>query len=351
MPQFQRVSPNLTPIPQPSGHAFILRRFDTGAVSLTTMFRAAFPNAPDYEEKQEVQWIKDNYDLTGNNGSSKDPHITRLAGTWVSPVVALELGKLYALGALITAVVEAQPDPNGSYRRSGKSAAAAANAHTPSSVPSPTLSSVTPSFAKPPSKSLPTPSPSTTFPHPPAKRRKESSPAPAPAPIQTSPSAAKVPLPRRSARTKSPAPRTIAPLTPVLKTPRVVKAARRKEALTPGGSDETAVDEEGELVEDDVAGSELRQQDIKEQKDLIEDLKAQREGALASGSSAGEEANEKKRVREDEEEGKLQFHFKEPEVGERAIATNNRVGRFRMEPRTKSFAWGVAAFAVGMGAV
>jgi len=56
-----------------------------------------------------------------------------------------------------------------------------------------------------------------------------------------------------------------------------------------------------------------------------------------------------KRAREDEEE--LRFDFKEPEVGERTIATNRRVSRFQMEPRTKSFAWGVAAFAVGMGAV
>ncbi|KAJ3484474.1 hypothetical protein NLJ89_g11976 [Agrocybe chaxingu] len=65
--------------PTESGHAFILRRFDTGAVSLTTMFRAAFPNASDYEEKVEIQWVKEHHDLSGNNGSTKDTHITRLA--------------------------------------------------------------------------------------------------------------------------------------------------------------------------------------------------------------------------------------------------------------------------------
>ncbi|KAJ2936667.1 hypothetical protein H1R20_g425, partial [Candolleomyces eurysporus] len=57
-----------------------------------------------------------------------------------------------------------------------------------------------------------------------------------------------------------------------------------------------------------------------------------------------------KRARQDEDEP-LKFQFKEPEAEERQIATNRRVGRFNMEPRTKSIAWGLAAFAVGMGAV
>jgi len=48
----------------------LLHRYDTGAISLTTMFRAAFPNAPEHDEKAEVQWVKGTYDLSGNNGSS-----------------------------------------------------------------------------------------------------------------------------------------------------------------------------------------------------------------------------------------------------------------------------------------
>jgi len=67
-------------------------------------------------------------------------------------------------------------------------------------------------------------------------------------------------------------------------------------------------------------------------------------------SSSSSSATGKKREREDEDEP-LKFNFKEPENVERAISTNRRVGRFNMEPRTKSFAWGLAAFAVGMGAV
>ena len=79
-----------------------------------------------------------------------------------------------------------------------------------------------------------------------------------------------------------------------------------------------------------------------EQIELIKTLKADMKG--------NEEDTKCKRTREEESEA-LQFQFKEPEVGERAIATNKRVGFFQMEPRTKSVAWGLAAFAVGMGAV
>jgi ribosomal protein L12E/L44/L45/RPP1/RPP2 len=133
--------------------------------------------------------------------------------------------------------------------------------------------------------------------------------------------------------------------------------------------------DEDALVEDGVAGSELYEQDISEQKKLIADLKQKRAMAAAATASTSkqqqdqddemseedEEEDEEeedesegpsklKRARPDEEEP-LKFQFKEPETEERQIATNRRVGRFGMEPRTKSIAWGLAAFAVGMGAV
>jgi hypothetical protein len=356
------------------GHAFILRRFDTGAVSLTTMFRAAFPNASDSEEKLEVAWVKDTYDLSGNNGSTRDSHITRLAGVWVGPAVALELGHAYMLGRLIEAVVEATPDPNGNYRRSGKSAATNAPAIAPATVNAQAVAA--PSIvSKPPSavKSLPTPSPTTT--NPPAKRRKESlEPQSVKPPSRRSPAPSKVSAPpppsptlRRSARTKSPAPRQpSAP--PSLRTPKATRSAVKKEsatALTPGSSDLTVVDEESLVVEDGVVGTELRDQDIKEQHELIQDLKDKRdalrkaqvkedegmdEASDESSSSSHSSTTGKKREREDEDET-LKFNFKEPEKAERVISTNRRVSRFNMEPRTKSFAWGLAAFAVGLGAV
>ncbi|KAF9524828.1 hypothetical protein CPB83DRAFT_860542 [Crepidotus variabilis] len=365
--------------PTEAGHAFILRRYDTGAISLTTMFRAAFPHATDYEEKSEVQWVKDTYDLAGTNGSTKDATITRLAGTWVHPPLAVELGKSYALGALIESMVAATPDPSGTYRRSGKAAANKDTTNTAPSAPSParmtttttTVQSSTIVVSKPVSaaKSLPTPSP--TAGNPPAKRRKDSSPAPVPSytkppsirasPVKPPSTTSTLTNPRRSARartrSKSPAPKPLTAMTTV-RTPKRASKKDQVSSVTPGSSELTAVDEEGPAFEEGPAGTELMEEDILEQQQLIENMKSQRAAAAAAKADeahmdVSEEAStssNKKRDREEDNEPLL-FEFKEPENEERQIATNRRVGRFALEPRTKSFAWGVAAFAVGMGAV
>ncbi|EGN98710.1 hypothetical protein SERLA73DRAFT_152557 [Serpula lacrymans var. lacrymans S7.3] len=330
-------------IPTPTGHAFILRRFDTGAISLTTMFRAAFPTAGDIEEKKEIAWVKEAYDLSGNNGSLKEPTIIRLAGTWLSPEVALlpDFAETYNLTHVIPHMAKAVPDPSTSYRRSTK-----ANSTPKAQTQSPVH--------------LPTPAQSMVLPTP--KRRRESSPAPAPvqAPRQTTPTS--LPPPRRSARTKSPAPM---PLPMEVKSPRSVKATkilRVAEVGTPGGSDETIVEEEAETIE---ISRPNMSQDIAEQKELIDGLKAKREAAkkktedvvmdtemdMEAEAEDAAPASVVKRPREEEEQQPLQFEFKEPEVEERQIATNKRVGMFQMGPKKKSFAWGVAAFAVGLGAV
>ncbi|KIJ67058.1 hypothetical protein HYDPIDRAFT_174312 [Hydnomerulius pinastri MD-312] len=323
-------------IPTPNGHAFILRRFDTGAISLTTMFRAAFPNADEAEERKETQWLKESFDLSGNNGSAKEPHIVRLAGTWVSPSIALrpEFAECYHLSDVISHVAKATPDPTATYRRSTTKT-------TPKAVPpsSPAAS---------PAKSLLTPAPSMTMPTP--KRRRESSPAPAPAPTNTSQS--NLPPPRRSTRTKSPAP---LPLPMAVKSPKSVRTARAiriAEVTTPGGSDETVVEDEAETIE--IARPSMSQ-DMADQKVLIERLRAERYASTIKTDMETDEAPAPlKRSREEEEEEQkeeLRFNFKEPESEERQIATNKRVSRFHLEPRKKSFAWGVAAFAIGMGAV
>ncbi|CAE6343346.1 unnamed protein product [Rhizoctonia solani] len=104
-------------IPTPNGnHAFILRRFDTGAISLSTMFRAAFPTAGDDAEKVDSNWVKTNYDLTGANGGGK----LRLAGTWVPPALAVHLAPSYSLAQVIYPLAEAQPDAGASYRKSSR---------------------------------------------------------------------------------------------------------------------------------------------------------------------------------------------------------------------------------------
>jgi hypothetical protein len=140
-------------------------------------------------------------------------------------------------------------------------------------------------------------------------------------------------------------------------------------------------EEDDDSVEQTIAGSELWEQDVAEQKKLIADLAAK--ALKSSAEKIGMTEDEKQRLGEEvynvisqesddgmkeeyeeEEEGPsklkrarqedeepLQFEFKEPEVEERQIATNRRVDGFRMQPRTKSLAWGIAAFAVGMSAV
>ena len=136
---------------------------------------------------------------------------------------------------------------------------------------------------------------------------------------------------------------------------------------TPAGSDETAVDEDVEAAK---TAEPNMHEDIQEQKELIAKLKAERAAAKTKKADAGvapspshrvteemleeEEGTGAKRARE-EEPKQYQFDFKEPqegEVGERAIATNSRVGLLgRMPPERKSLAWGALAFAAGMGAM
>jgi len=332
---------------QESGHAFILRRFDTDAVSLTTMFRAAFPNAPEADEKAELQYVRDTFDLTGNNGSSRDQTITRLAGVWVSPALAVDLAHEYHLESLIAVVVSAKPDPNVNYRRSGKAKAEQDKQTSP---------------AKPLSstgvKSLPTPSPTGGLAQPPSakKRREATSPAPSgttkppstrSSVVPATPTKSQAPpTPRRSGRaTRSPAP----PTSVSSARTRVRKETKVTTSASVVVADLEAVDEENAAVEENVTGFELHQEDIQKQKELVAGLKAE----MSKGEEEleamddSESARAKKRSREDDEAPR--FEFQEPENEERAIATNARVRGW--EPRSKSVAWGLAAFAVGMGAV
>lgn len=76
---------------QPTGHAYVLRRYDTGAISLTTMWKAAFPTASAAAEKEEMNWVKNFYNIPPSTG------FVRLAGTWLPPSLAAQLGAEYKL--------------------------------------------------------------------------------------------------------------------------------------------------------------------------------------------------------------------------------------------------------------
>ncbi|KAI0091185.1 hypothetical protein BDY19DRAFT_934311 [Irpex rosettiformis] len=324
----------------PSNHAFILRRLDTGAISSTTMFRAAFPSATDEAERAEAVWIKSHWNVSGANKQGT----ARFAGTWVTQDVALELARDYHLSPLIQPLAMAAPDPNIIFRKSGK-----------------TLQQPTP-VASPVSAAA-------TIPDSPAtKRRREASPSATTSRTQAasqptprrgatpSRTAATVATPRRSARIQSPAPPTpapisAAPVTKIVETVEIEPIAH--------GSDETAVEDDAR----DLArvAEQNMEEDIREQRELITKLKAEQQAkneavvettnAITQESSAADvEQVVTKRLRE-EEPTEYTLNIKEPEVSERAIATNKRVQPGKMGPERKSLAWGALAFAVGAGAI
>jgi len=272
------------------GHAFILRRYDTGAISLTTMFKAAFPTAPEEAEKIESTWVRANYDVSGANGSAGADGIPklRLNGTWVSVALAQHIAPEYGLENILKPLIAAQPDPKQEYRKSSKSAATATQSTPPAEAGTPSA----------------------------PKRRRALSPA-----TVTDTKAASVRSSPRKTR-QSPAPRSTTPA-----------------ANTPGGgSDETAVEEHEE--EADVPGPDP-EQDIQEQKALIANLKAQRDAAGVTATPH----NPRKRTEVDSPPPTT-FNPKEPEIGEREI-----VQRRRLQPQQKAAAWGTLAFALGLGAV
>ncbi|KAL1406896.1 hypothetical protein Q8F55_006308 [Vanrija albida] len=112
------------PTPGPNQHAFILRRYDTQAISLTTMFKVSFPGATEDEEKKEMEWVRSSYDTRNTNGG-RDCDAVRLAGQWVSRHLAIHLAPAYGISNLVTALSRAVPDPSVSYRKSQRSQAAA----------------------------------------------------------------------------------------------------------------------------------------------------------------------------------------------------------------------------------
>ncbi|KAI9638127.1 uncharacterized protein MKK02DRAFT_31620 [Dioszegia hungarica] len=126
-------------VPTPNNsHAFILRRYDTDAISLTTMYKVAFPGASEEEERREMEWVRSSFDTRNMNGG-RDCTAVRLAGQWVSRHLAIHIAPAYGLMELITALARAHPDPNVAYRKSQRSQIASDELKAPrpaSAIPS-----------------------------------------------------------------------------------------------------------------------------------------------------------------------------------------------------------------------
>jgi len=309
-------------VPTPnSQHAFILRRFDTGAVSLTTMFRASFPGATDEQERLETQWVKNALEKSAVNGAPQPPSAQlRLAGTWVSEQTALKIAPDYGLQVVVDALVGATPDPGISYRKSTKSAPQSPEATVVAPRPEPPSS-----------------------PNAPNKRRKELSPVPTP--VQPT---------RSSARLKSPGAQSSARSTPARKG-RVSKAAR--------ATQEVQMQSIGVAMSDDDDAPEVPsvdpEQDIAEAKALVKELKAQRDQERAQSNlealNSLSEAFSLKRTSQDQREGEAEPFVRpmnldgdDGTVAIRPVAGNRRIN-LNLNAEQKALAWGTLAFAFGIG--
>ena len=142
------------------------------------------------------------------------------------------------------------------------------------------------------------------------------------------------------------------------------------EDLTPGGSDETAVDEEAVSAEEAMEVD--MNEDIREQKALIERLKAERaakviqmqktqevidvDGSDEEATLVNVDKSSKSQKRAREEEVPLRFNFSmevdehEQEKDERAVAGSSRA-RAGVAPERKQLAWGALAFVAGLSAM
>lgn len=304
-------------MPTPNnGHAFILRRYDTGAVSLTTMFRAAFPEASEEDEKNDAAWIKASYDIAGANGGFKGNtrQYLRLAGTWLPVEVALAVAESYAIHNMVKPLTEAQPDSAQHFRKStnGTQEVQEVKRSAPAPAPASTV-------ASPPAKAL----------SPPAKRRKAASPTVATVPLSP-------PAPTRKLRSsKSPAPTKVH--TSTTAKPRSSKRLAGKSASPPIEDRDEDVPPEVGPVDPEV--------DIEESKKLVEEVKSTYAKRELTHAGSDSKVVGVKRTAEDEP---LRFEPKEPEVGERAIAGPRRLRN--LSPQRQAAAWGALVFAIGLGA-
>lgn len=116
------------------------------------------------------------------------------------------------------------------------------------------------------------------------------------------------------------------------------------------GSDETVVEEEDtEVIH--VARPNV-EEDLREQRELVERLKSERSAAEAAQILAADPSTASTKREREDEPAEYKLDIKEPENEERALVSNSRVRLLRqMPPERKQLAWGALLFAAGLGAV
>ncbi|KAH7106435.1 hypothetical protein BKA62DRAFT_747595 [Auriculariales sp. MPI-PUGE-AT-0066] len=301
-------------IETPGSHAFILRRFDTGALSLKTMFRAAFPEASEDAEKSETAYIKNAYEPPGTNGAPSGR--LRLAGTWITPQCAEAIAPEYNLREWISALIHADPDLTAVYRRSSRPSNADSPSQTAVESPPPTSRHADTATSGVPNKRQRISSPAQHQPAPSsATTRRVKSPAATPArPTRATRNTPSRSMPARATRA-SLAATTFQPLT--------YNDTQDEVELEIGGQDPEDGLAEGKAIFDEVAASYV--------------------------PSSVNTARKRTAAEPDEIPMPTMLNLDGPGLQvARPIASNNRIN-FELNAEQKALAWGTLAFAFGMG--
>ncbi|KAG8800972.1 hypothetical protein FRC17_006760, partial [Serendipita sp. 399] len=330
------VPPDENNVPQ---KAYVLRRYDTGTISLTTMWRAAFPGAKPLLEKEELNWVRANYDLK----TSSVNEVTRLAGVWIPVELAKNFAPSYNLTNVINALANSYPEAESTR----------AKIEEPPPVPT-----------------------HTTTPSGPNKRRKETHESPAVVSTPATPNGAngyllpvtpvsitKTPTAATSQKGKSPA--TSRRSTPS-RSVKPRKAASPKPESSGGTprrtSRQSALPKMAEEHEPDEDAPKAPvpdpAEDIAESQSLVQRLKETYAQPQSSPVSVLESvATTAKRTRE-EADAPLVLNLDKSAEGdhvppsERLVVANRRIVPQwpTLEPNQKAAAWGTLAFALGWGA-
>ncbi|KAG0141656.1 hypothetical protein CROQUDRAFT_663553 [Cronartium quercuum f. sp. fusiforme G11] len=91
-----------------AGH--LIKRFDTNAISATSFFRAAFPDASEEEVNAQMDYISKIYDTATAGGDHIGPEC-KLTGTWVPLAHAEVIAEWYGLTKFAAELIS-YPDPN-----------------------------------------------------------------------------------------------------------------------------------------------------------------------------------------------------------------------------------------------